>query len=208
MTGKIIVDAGPALNFFSINKERVLLSVVGPISAPEVVLAEVKRKARRDRRFRAAPAVWAKLARAQYLEVLSDDVTPALAAAVQRISNVPMERRYQQAKDLGEVMVVAHAAVHAAEGDTVTVIIDDGPGAQLARAESARLQRLRQQGKAAGSIVLVNTPTILVSAARGQYIPDRDTMRAIYKQLRGCDDGLVDISQTDLLSPEVWAPKP
>jgi hypothetical protein len=59
MSGKVIVDAGPALNFLSINKERLLLSVTGPISAPKIVAKEVQRKARHDSRFRAALAVWA-----------------------------------------------------------------------------------------------------------------------------------------------------
>lgn len=32
-----IIDAGPGLNFFSINKERLLIGVLGRISAPETV---------------------------------------------------------------------------------------------------------------------------------------------------------------------------
>lgn len=43
----------------------------------------------------------------------------------------------------------------------------------------------------------------LVPAGR-KYIPDRNAMRKVYAQLRECDDGLVDIKQTNLLSAEVW----
>jgi hypothetical protein len=32
-----IIDAGPGLNFFSINKERLLISVLAKLSAPEAV---------------------------------------------------------------------------------------------------------------------------------------------------------------------------
>lgn len=41
-----IIDAGPGLNFLSINKERLLIGVLGPISAPETVRDEVFRKSR------------------------------------------------------------------------------------------------------------------------------------------------------------------
>lgn len=32
-----IMDAGPGLNFLSINKERLLFSVLGALSVPEIV---------------------------------------------------------------------------------------------------------------------------------------------------------------------------
>lgn len=43
-----IIDAGPALNFLSINKERLLIGVLGRLSAPEIVQDEVFRKSRQD----------------------------------------------------------------------------------------------------------------------------------------------------------------
>jgi len=49
-----IIDAGPGLNFLSINKERLLIAVLGPFSAPETVQDEVFRKSAHDSRFRAA----------------------------------------------------------------------------------------------------------------------------------------------------------
>ena len=57
MSDRPIIDAGPALNFLSINKERLLISVVGGLSAPEIVENEVLRKARSDARFTQAEAV-------------------------------------------------------------------------------------------------------------------------------------------------------
>lgn len=43
-----IIDAGPGLNFFSINKERLLIGILGHLSAPETVQNEVFRKSRQD----------------------------------------------------------------------------------------------------------------------------------------------------------------
>jgi hypothetical protein len=54
MSIRPIIDAGPGLNFLSVNKERLLIAVLGPLSAPETVRDEVFRKSRQDDRFRAA----------------------------------------------------------------------------------------------------------------------------------------------------------
>ncbi|WP_112249020.1 PIN domain-containing protein [Kribbella monticola] len=205
MTDPVIVDAGPALNFFSINAERLLIDAIGKIAVPETVAGEIKGKARQDPRFRVAADVWAKLERTAWLEVLSDDATPELAAAVQRISKVPMAERVTRAKDLGEIMVLGHAAVRAEGGTDVVVLIDDGRGAELAALESARLLRLQRLGRPVGSLSLMNTHAVLERAAGRRYLPDQRTMRQIYDRLRRCDDGLVDIKQTDLLSKRIWA---
>jgi hypothetical protein len=44
MKRRPIIDAGPGLNFLSINKERLLIGVLGRLSAPETVQNEVLRK--------------------------------------------------------------------------------------------------------------------------------------------------------------------
>ena len=61
MSVRPIIDAGPALNFLSINKERLLVAVLGPLSAPETVQDEVLRKSQQDGRFHVAATVWRKL---------------------------------------------------------------------------------------------------------------------------------------------------
>ncbi len=131
MSHRPIIDAGPSLNFLSINKERLLIGVLGPLSDPEAVQAEVLSKSREDERFRAAATVWRKLA-PRWIQILSDDETPELAAVVHRVTRQPMEERLKYPKDLGETMVIAHAVVAAEAGKTVTVLIDDGPGARIA----------------------------------------------------------------------------
>lgn len=102
-------------------------------------------------------------------------------------------------------MVIAHAVVAAESGETVTVLIDDGSGARIATSEINRLRRLRTNGHAVGSIMLVSTLTILERAAGGQHIPDKATMRSIYDRLRGLDDGLPPIENTNLLAAVHWS---
>lgn len=48
MSHRPIIDAGPGLNFLSINRERLLIEVLGPLCTPETVQDEVLRKARQD----------------------------------------------------------------------------------------------------------------------------------------------------------------
>ena len=61
MITRPIIDAGPGLNFLSANKERLLIAVLGPLSAPETVQDEVLRKSAQDVRFRAAATTWRRL---------------------------------------------------------------------------------------------------------------------------------------------------
>ncbi|PCK22170.1 PIN domain-containing protein [Rhodococcus qingshengii] len=203
MTVRPIIDAGPALSFLAINKERLLLATTGPISTPETVRDEVLSKSAKDRRFSQVERVWNKIP-SRLLDVLPDDPTPELVAALSRISQQPWNQRLATAKDLGETMVVAHAVVHAEAGHQVTVIIDDQGGAALATTEIRRLDRLRQMGKPVGGIALVNTVTILEKAAGGIHLPDKGSMREVYTKLRKNDDGLLPIDRTRLLSSTIW----
>jgi hypothetical protein len=199
-----IIDAGPGLNFLSINKERFLIGVLGRLSAPETVRDEVLRKSRQDDRFRAAATVWQKLT-GSWIQILPDDVTPELAAVVQRITRLPMAERMRHGKDLGEIMVIAHAVVAAESGQAVTVLIDDGRGAEIATSEIARLRRLGSNGSSVGSITLVSTLTVLERAAGKEHLPDRTAMRDTYRRLRELDDGLPPIEKTNLLADTLWS---
>lgn len=203
MSRRPIIDAGPSLNFLSINKERLLIATMGKLSAPEAVQTEVFRKARQDTRFRPAEASWRKLT-PTYIEILADDPTEELSRAVNRITNQRMDERLKQPKDLGETMVIAHAVVAADAGGDVVVLIDDGRGAQIVTREIQRLRRVRAAGGSAGSIILASTVTVLLRAVGMQHIRDKGEMRAIYRRLRGLDDGLPPIEKTDLLTTHLW----
>ena len=203
MSARPILDAGPGLNFLSANKERLLIAVLGPLRAPETVQDEVLRKSVQDTRFRAAATIWRKLT-PRWIEILSDDATPELAAVIERISGLPIDERKAQSKDLGETMVIAHAVVAAESGQAVTILIDDGPGARIATLEISRLERLRSSGQPVGSVLLASTLTVLERAAATGHLPDRAAMRDTYQRLYELDDGLPPIEKTRLLSPALW----
>lgn len=204
MTHRPIIDAGPGLNFLAANRERLLIAVLGKLCVPEVVRDEVLRKAAHDERFRAAAKVWPKLT-PDWIQILCDDPTPELESVIRRMTQLPMDRRLRDPKDLGETMVIAHAVVLAESGEQVTVLIDDGKGAQLASLEIRRLARQRERGRAVGEVLLVNSLTVLRKAAGTQHIPDRGAMRSLYQQLRRLDDGLPPIEGTGLLAPGLWS---
>lgn len=182
------MDAGPGINFFALNKERLLFATVGSLSVPETVHGEILKKARQEQRFAAAERVIAKLP-AKYLQVLSDDVTSELSAVVSRLAGMPMGQRVRSAKDLGEMMVVAHAVVAAEAGEEMTVLIDDRGGRRLAAAEAQRLDRLREAGRPVGRVRLISTMTVLRNAAGKRELPDRQSMRDLQTRMRRLDDG-------------------
>lgn len=200
---RTIMDAGPGLNFLSINKERLLFSVLGALSVPEIVEEEILRKSRRDQRFAVAERVWKKLS-PRWVEVLSDDVTEELAAAVHRIAGMPIEQRRRSQKDLGEIMVIAHAVVAVERGDDVIVLIDDEGGRRIAANQQRRIQRFQAMSSGVGRLDLISTLTVLKSAAGGEHLPDRNSMRELYKRLRRLDDGLVPLEGTGLMDLPCW----
>ncbi|SNU00477.1 hypothetical protein SAMN06298212_1027 [Ruaniaceae bacterium KH17] len=198
------MDAGPGINFFSINKERLLFATIGAIAIPEAVETEIMRKARQDQRFVAAERVLKKVP-PHLLEILSDDYTDELGGVVSRIAGMPLERRMHSSKDLGEMMVVAHAVVAAELGADILVLVDDQGGRRMIARESARLDRLRIANPSLGRIRLVSTITILRSAAGGDHLPDRTALRDLYARLRGLDDGLPPLESTGLLDLPTWS---
>lgn len=204
-TAPVVIDAGPALSFFSTNQERLLLSAVGGyLQAPDTVLDEIQRRSL-DPRFKAARTVTRKLLAAGRITQLSDDVTPELSRVCSRLTGLPLPQRLQQGKDLGELMVIAHAVVQAEHGRHVIVLIDDGDGQRLAALETARLDRLRPSRPNLGTLSLTTTLGILQAARGSAFLPDRATMQKVYAALAACDDGLGPIANTGLLDPQQWA---
>lgn len=199
-----VIDAGPSLNFFSINKERLLINVLGPLSAPEAVQNEVLRKSEADQRFSAAGRVWRKLG-PRFMQILPDDFTPELDGTIRRMTGQTLQQRRKRSKDLGETMVVAHAVLAAEGGADVTVLMDDSEGVRMATSEAGRLRRLRSATPAIGSIRLAGTLTVLERAALNGLITDKSNMRSIYTRLRALDDGLPPLAATGLMSAHLWS---
>ena len=201
---EVVVDAGPALTFLA-RKEttRVLVQGLrGGFASPETVREEVIRKSRQQPKpFGAAKAQWTVLENAGRIDVLSDDETPELSVAVQRLARMPMTQRLQYGKDLGEVMVIAHAAVLAEEGKNVTILIQERDGTALALQEAARIASM---SGVTGSIRVWNTETVLLSAVGSQQIPDKKTMKRLYLGMRPLDAALPPINETELITSSVW----
>lgn len=203
MGSRPIIDAGPSLTFFSLNKERLLFAALGSLSVPETVVEEIRRKSSKDRNFARASRVLDKLPPTLW-EVLSDEVTPELNSVVHRISSMPMADRITDGRDLGELMVIAHAVVIAEGGTDAFVFIEDGGGARIARRQSSLLERRRKAGEPVGALKLINTQTVLERAVIGGHIKDRAEMRKLYADMRLKDGALVPIDDTNLLSRALW----
>lgn len=203
MKTRPIMDAGPGINFFSIHRERLLFATLGPLSIPEAVHTEIRRKSSGEERFAAAEGVMSKIPD-RLLEILFDDANDELTAAVERIGHLPFTERISTSKDLGETMVIAHAAVTAEAGADVIVLVDDGGGRRLAAAEAQRLERQRLAGRHVGSIGVIGTLTVLERAAGQEHLPTRAEMRRLYELFRGLDDGIPPLSTTGLMDLPCW----
>lgn len=200
----MIVDAGPALNFFSIHQERILIGLFGTLSAPDTVRHEIENKADRDQRFSHAPAVLKKLINSRRFRVLSDQATEELIRAVEIVAGQTFEKRSSYGKDLGETMAIAHATLIAEAGQEVTLLIDDGDGRLKAERAAKRLDRKRKRIPETGKIIILSTCDVLELAANSQHIADKQTMRNLYSRLKPLDDGLPPpIEATNLLSREL-----
>lgn len=204
MTPPVILDAGPCLTFFALNRERLLIGVVGSLTMLRVVCDEIEGKAARDPRFSAAGSVLRKLQGTRWLTIQEDECSEELVSVVERMTSMPFQERVLHPKDLGEVMVIAHAVVLAENGADVMIVIDDGYGARMADAEVRRLERMRDQGSAVGAISLVRTATILEAAIMRRQLRDRRELRHLYTRMRGLDDGLEPIERTGLLANKLW----
>ncbi|HEX6316617.1 MAG TPA: hypothetical protein VFZ73_17215 [Gemmatimonadaceae bacterium] len=199
-----IIDAGPALTFLARkNTTRILYAGLGKVDllAPEQVEHEVIRKSRKEKqRFGAAEAAWKKIVDAKRLTVLPDDETAELAAAVQRLCLMPMSERMRQQQDLGELLVIAHAAVRAEAGGDVAVLIQERDGTAMAHNEARRISHLEGTGR----LRVWNTQTILLRAAGSAHLPDRAKMKTVYKDMRALDAALPPIGETNLLTSATW----
>lgn len=207
MTSHVMIDAGPALNFCSINEQRLLIAVTGPLSAPQTVSDEVLRNATDpdDLRFRSSEKVWKTLKGSRWLTILADDPrNVALVEVLSRVGGRPADLRKRMAKDLGERMVIAHASVMVQSGLNVTVLVDDGGGQKLVEDEQSYLRR-HPAGRSFGNLYRLTTPDVLIRAIGTKHMPDRQRMRHVYSRLTPLDNGLTrPIERTDLLTHPNW----
>ena len=164
----ILLDAGPSLNFLAASQQDLRIKIAA--------------------RLQCTPALstWKKLVAAGRVQVLDDTVTgsPAFEAAIGRISGTPAKTRVRQSKDLGELMVIAHASVLVQAGMDVRILMDESNGRHKAAAEA---RWLRINGHSAGSLTVWSTQQVLKGAQQAGFI---DSWEAVYDQLSPFDDGL------------------
>lgn len=187
----VLLDAGPTLNFLAVGQQNVLLQLAQQhglqLTVPERVDAEVAGKGRSPRFQRTGVVrTWATLRASHWIAILPDDVTTsAFAAAISRISGVPVAKRIADTNSLGEIMVLAHASVLAQDGTDVFVLIDDTDGRRRARREQ---QWLEVHG-APGRMTLWSTPQVLKQADPAWFVGGL-TWQQVYNRMRPFDDGL------------------
>ena len=188
----ILLDAGPSLNFLAASQQDLLINIAArlqcTLNTPEAVDTEIRNKATRDQRFQRTPALstWKKLVAAGRVQVLDDTVTgsPAFEAAIGRISGTPAKIRVRQSKDLGELMVIAHASVLVQAGMHVRILMDESNGRHKAAIEA---RWLIINGHSAGSLTVWSTQQVLKGAQQAGFI---GSWEAVYDQLSPFDDGL------------------
>lgn len=150
----------------------------------EEVQDEVERKSADTKKFKTADEMLAERVVAGEVEILVADINdPNFTQAVQVASGVRFEVRKGRSKDLGELMVTAHARARQADGDLAFAFIDEWRGQQMA-------------GRC--GVKIITTEQILDQAIKHLYITDHSEMKKVYDELRTFDDGLVDFSQTTL----------
>ena len=107
--------------------------------------------------------------------------------AVARISGMPAHDRIRSGRSLGEIMVLAHASVHAQQDHDVFVLIDDGDGRRRASREA---KWLRDRGHKK-PLTLWSTRRVVQEAGRNQgWIKGDLTWEQVYDQMTAFDDGL------------------
>ena len=189
----ILLDAGPCLNFLAVRQENVLIQLAAfydlELAAPQRVDDEVEGMVK-DSRFAKTRVLttWRTLKGSGRLRILNDGLeTQEFAEAVARISGVPARDRVRQRRNLGEILVLAHASVVAQRGQRVFVLIDESDGRRRANDE----QRWLSRRGASGALMLWNTPRVLHEAASHPgWIRNDLTWEAVYDQMTKFDDGL------------------
>lgn len=194
----VLLDAGPSLNFLAVRQENILIQAAASASLRLAVPARVEREilgVSQNARFQRSPAeaTWRRLRSAGHIDVLDDTLaTEPFIDAVTRISGQPAHDRIRTGKNLGEIMVLAHACVLAQQGHDVYVLIDESDGRTRARSQITWLQ----ENKATGRLVLWSTPQVLKQAAgQSGWIKHGLTWQAVYQQMRQFDDGLPDLGR-------------
>lgn len=195
---RVVVDAGPCLNFLSLVEGDLLHEVLSgdgsALLAPEEVAEEIRRKSlQTPALFGPALRVFDGMRRVGKFRVLESDYDDDdLFAAIESVTDRPIEQlRQYAARDLGEIMAVAHAVVLRDAGHDVALLLEDGGGRLLAAD--------------AGFTRPISSMRVLATAARtGRR--DMAQMRKLYDRMRPLDGRFRDRpwEQTPLSDPRLY----
>lgn len=155
----------------------------GPLYVPREVATEISDKSADSQKFSKAVRVFDAFVRDSMIEVLESDAENdlELVQAIRTVSPLPpSELLVRRRKDLGEIMVVAHAIKLRDHGHEVSLVVDDRGGRVLAKQHNFET---------------ISTVRILGTAASLGLI-DYASMKKTYERLRPSngsepmDDGL------------------
>lgn len=186
MSKTVIIDASPTLTFFGAGYEQLLFDtlavICGELHMPTVVRGEVRNRSKKDARFRGVDQRVERSLAARNLKLLDDSQDDsgdlAARAALFQTKLAVLAGRGDQPltrKDLGEAMVMAHAAMLRESGTPTFVLIDEANGQEVA--QKAKLQ-------------IITTETVLIKAAKVGLVADVAAMKVIWDKLEPLDDRL------------------
>jgi hypothetical protein len=189
-----ILDAGPSLNFLATGNQNLLVqalrSIRSQILMPDQVEIEVRRKSATKPGFEQAGVRLDRLLAGKQLSILDSPVDlPGLGYWVRRLEKTSLAERLNDSKDLGEIIVIAHALRLREQQQRAVVLIDEVVATKLAK-------RLGLQ--------VLNTEGVLRRAAGIGAIAHRGEMRSIYERMRPLDGGLVPYEQTELNDRSIY----
>lgn len=135
-----LVDAVCWVHFCAAGRSKLLLDVLTALNMEVLVPGEVDEEVQNKSGFPTLKSHWPKFKQAPNVRILpklkaDDEDQPEVVAAVVRIRGVGAARALAMPKDLGEIVVIAHAVHLREQGRDVQVLIDDQGGQQLADEE-------------------------------------------------------------------------
>jgi hypothetical protein len=155
-----IVDAVCCVHFCAAGKSSLLVDTLKALNMEILIPAEVETEVLRKRNLGCLATQWPRMRASQHVRILDEldlsGAQPQVVAQVARIRGIAASLALSRPKDLGEAVVLGHAAHLAAQGHDVYVVIDDQGGQQLAAAENVQILTLEDVLFAAFQLGLVD----------------------------------------------------
>ena len=193
---KYIIDTAPLLNFLAAGEQNILIQYAkyrrADLCVPQMVDLEVHGHFDYPlNRFKGTPAegTWGKVA-GTHIKILPDDFDTAYGRSLMielRFIRPPSANHTK--KDLGEDMVMAHAAVLAVQGHEVEILLDERKAVE--RFTHYITVHLDRRFPCAGSRITFLTTHDLVAVCQPEWMSKTRDRDALIKSLARFDDGLV-----------------